>query len=1680
MPRHASARGERALDAPEHGTVPSLAPMPLAHSLHRASPPVPLHASHTRASPEDLSPSPPSKPCRGYCGMITKRLSSPIDPWTLPLYQKHRHAIANRLQYLACPFARRSSHAVDDHPRHPQHPLPSINRDLPRPSPSHHHDRLTPLVRLDQTLIAGALEFEAEARRSPQIIVADSRRPEPRHCYQTLPHRRQRRLAPTRTPRERRNPPGKFPPGGEIDAIAIVIELDIISIIIIIIISTIYTAITTAAPRHRCNDLAIMAYTFPKRTLRQVEGWLGDYEGPLTDLLRGMLKELHCETRIPVFKYTYYDGEIVAKHRVSVQLPMRLEMSRIMPYGEAKTFTTAFHMAIFKAILEIRQHKSVELLCSEYSHIPHAEEDEDPALNHLLMANKHPEVAAQHMDSCKSLLTTMYLLHVKMVGEIDHMLAEFTDPDKVQARMHDLRAQPQYTTPFFSLNNPVDWSGQATQRDPLTPNFVPHYPHVSASYDSGYGGDNSWNLNCSESPIENSTGWRFGEPYGDEEEPIPCDTGDESGGVNQYVNRHYGKEEKGTDSISLDLEMGFSKPSQYEEGESSGVKKKKKKMRGQVNRNPSWMTNEGVTLSDFQNARPLPFASAPEPMDAEDWLMDTERKLRTVGCNDEEKIRYATYLLSGPAASWWENLVAVHPPEKVFTWEEFKKKFRDAHVPESVVELKKREFDELHQNTAPIMQYVRDFNRLSRYAPEEVDTEEKRKKRFMKGMNPYMKMQLRLARTAEFQELIDSAITFEDDYRQVQEDRRKKARIEPRKYPVSKPTPDRSFKPRFRPTGNQYNRGGQNQNPRNQIICNSCGQRGHIQRDCQKPRIICYGCGKEGHIKPECPNKASWSGQSSGGRGGGNNNNNNNNNSNRNYNNNNKKGKPYGKLNCTTLEQAGESDQAVLETPITVLSAGGTILVTHVKEAQVITICDCVYFADLFIIPMKDISVILGMDWLTENGAVINCGDKTVSLRNSIGGQIVFQGDKYTQLEIGLELNSLKEVRIEDIPVVNEFQDVFPKELPGMPPDREIEFTIDLIPGTTPIAQPPYKMGPKELVELKAQLDELEQKGFIQESVSPWGTPVIFVDKRDGGRRMCGDYRNLNNVTIKNKYPLPRIQDLFDQVQGAGVFSKIDLRSGYHQIKIKKEDVPKTAFVSRYGHHEYLVVPFGLTNAPAIFMNLMNKIFMKYLDKFVIVFIDDILIYSKDKEEHAKHLKIVLQILREHQLYAKFSKCKFWLDSVEFLGHVITKEGIAVNPSKVQSVLEWKSPKNAKEIRGFLGMAGYYRRFIEGFSKIAGPMTKLLKKNTPFVWTDECETSFQTLKEKLTTAPVLAVPEPGKDYTVYCDASKNGLGCVLMQDRKKELNMRQKRWLELIKDYELTINYTPGKANVVADALSRKSTENQPTEWEIPKELRKELEEAQILFIQGDTVGSIATMRIMDEMYSDLKYEIIRKQADDLFIQEEIKRIGEGKPSEFNLGEFGSLYFQKRICVPDDPEVKSIILKEAHETPYSIHPGSTKMYMDLKEMFWWNNMKREIAQYVSECHTCQRVKAEHQSPAGLLKPLEIPEWKWDEIGMDFVTGLPMTSKKKDMIWVIVDRLTKSAHFIAVNTKDTAEKLVDIYVKEIVNCDTEVETIADGAPGGSYELVYEEPDLSGGVEGVDYGIVYGPDDMEVEE
>ena len=265
---------------------------------------------------------------------------------------------------------------------------------------------------------------------------------------------------------------------------------------------------------------------------------------------------------------------------------------------------------------------------------------------------------------------------------------------------------------------------------------------------------------------------------------------------------------------------------------------------------------------------------------------------------------------------------------------------------------------------------------------------------------------------------------------------------------------------------------------------------------------------------------------------------------------------------------------------------------------------------------------------------------------------------------------------------------------------------------------------------------------------------------------MCIDYRELNKVTIKNKYPLPLIDDLFDQLKGASVFSKIDLRSGYHQLKIKESDIPKTAFRTRYGHYEFLVMSFGLTNAPAAFMDLMNRVFREYLDKFVIVFIDDILIYSKTQKEHEEHLEIVLQTLKDHKLYAKFPKCEFWLDRVHFLGHVVSAEGISVDPAKIEAVSNWKAPKSVIEVRSFLGLAGYYRRFVEGFARLAAPLTALTRKGKRYEWTEKCEESFKELKKRLTSAPVLTIPTPERKFDIYSDASKIALGVVLMQDDK--------------------------------------------------------------------------------------------------------------------------------------------------------------------------------------------------------------------------------------------------------------------------------------------------------------------------
>ncbi|KAJ9563825.1 hypothetical protein OSB04_008985 [Centaurea solstitialis] len=474
----------------------------------------------------------------------------------------------------------------------------------------------------------------------------------------------------------------------------------------------------------------------------------------------------------------------------------------------------------------------------------------------------------------------------------------------------------------------------------------------------------------------------------------------------------------------------------------------------------------------------------------------------------------------------------------------------------------------------------------------------------------------------------------------------------------------------------------------------------------------------------------------------------------------------------------------------------------------------------------------------------------------------------------------------------------------------------------------------------------LASESLDEPSSSPWGAPVLFVKKKDGSLRMCIDYRELNKLTIKNCYPLPRIDDLFDQLQGASFFSKIDLRFGYHQVRVHEEDVPKTAFRTRYGHYEFMVMPFGLTNAPAVFMDLMNRICRPYLDKFVIVFIDDILIYSQSREEHEQHLKVVLELLMDQKLYAKFSKCEFWIREVHFLGHVVREEGIIVDPAKIEAIAKWETPKTPTEIRQFLGLAGYYRRFIEGLSRIAQPLTMLTQKDKKFDW--------------------------------------------------------GQRWVELLSDYDCEIKYHPGKANVVADALSRK---------ERTKSLR------------------VRALEML--VHTSLKEDILKAQEEALRedrLKDETLHNLEGR---FDLKTDGVRYFKGRVWIPKTGNLRGLILKEAHESRYSIHPGADKMYKDLKEYYWWPGMKKDVASYVGRCMTCSKVKAENQKPSGLLQQPGIPEWKWEQISMDLVTKLPRTAKGHDTIWVIVDRLTKSAHFLPIREDYKMDKLARIYIKEIV-------------------------------------------------
>nr|GEW81793.1 putative reverse transcriptase domain-containing protein [Tanacetum cinerariifolium] len=447
--------------------------------------------------------------------------------------------------------------------------------------------------------------------------------------------------------------------------------------------------------------------------------------------------------------------------------------------------------------------------------------------------------------------------------------------------------------------------------------------------------------------------------------------------------------------------------------------------------------------------------------------------------------------------------------------------------------------------------------------------------------------------------------------------------------------------------------------------------------------------------------------------------------------------------------------------------------------------------------------------------------------------------------------------------------------------------------------------------ELSDQLKELFEKGFIKPSSSPWGAPVLFVKKKDGSFRMCIDYRELNKLTMKNRYPLSRIDNLFDQLQGSSVCSKIDLRPSYHQLRVREEDIPKTIFRTRYGHYEFQVMPFGLTNASTIFMDLMNCVCKPYLDEFVIVFIDDILIYSKNKKEHKEHLKAIMEFLKNEEL-----------------------QGIHLDPAKIESIKDWASPKTPMKICQFLGLVGYYRKFIEGFLKIAKSMTKLTQKGLSLIGVKNKKPLF----------------------------SHKSLQHILVQ---KELNMRQRRWLKLLNDYDYEIRYHPGKANVVANALSRK-----------------------------ERIKPIRVRALVMTIGLELPKKILNSQTEAR------------KPKNLKNEDVGGMLVENS---KDPKKLRTEKLEPRADGTLCLNGRS-----------WlpcYGNLRIVIAK--------------HQRPSESLVQPKILEWKWENITMDFVTKLPKSSQGYDTIWVIIDRLTKSAIFIPMRETDPIKKLARMYLKEVV-------------------------------------------------
>lgn len=658
-------------------------------------------------------------------------------------------------------------------------------------------------------------------------------------------------------------------------------------------------------------------------------------------------------------------------------------------------------------------------------------------------------------------------------------------------------------------------------------------------------------------------------------------------------------------------------------------------------------------------------------------------------------------------------------------------------------------------------------------------------------------------------------------------------------------------------------------------------------------------------------------------------------------------------------------------------------------------------------------------------------------------------------------------------PEYHDLREVFSKiKAQSLPPHRPYDCAIDLLPGASLPKSRLYSISRPERAAMEEYIRDSLAAGLIRPSSSPVAAGFFFVDKKDGSLRPCIDFRGLNDVTIKNKYPLPLISSAVESLQGATVFTKLDLRNAYHLVRIRQGDEWKTAFNTPLGHFEYLVMPFGLTNAPAVFQALINDVLRDFLDRFVFVYLDDILIFSKTLAEHHSHVRAVLQRLLENRLYAKAEKCEFHLTSVSFLGYILAGGQVKTDPAKVKAVTDWPVPSTRKQLQGFLGFANFYRRFIRNYSLVAAPLTRLTSTKLPFGWSAEADSAFTKLKHLFSTAPILAQPDPSKAFIVEVDASDVGVGAVLSQRAGPSSKLRPCAFFSR-RLSPAERNYDVGDRELLAVKLALE-------EW------RHHLEGAALPFLVWTDHKNLTYLRGAKRLnarqarwslfFARFNFSISYRPGSRNTKPDALSRQFDSDtgPAEFSTilpagCTVGAITWEvedainRGLRTEPDPgtgptnrrfvpaAARSKVLEWVHASRFACHPGRGRTTSMVKRHFWWATLDKDVREYVAACPVCARCKSRTHRPAGLLQPLSTPHRPWSHIALDFVTGLPVSAGKTTILSV-VDRFSKAAHFVALEKLPTAAETSTLLLDHVFRLHgIPVEIVSDRGPQFSSQV-----------------------------